>query len=179
VRWRSLQATLGRWLAEALSNGEFRLAERLVKIAIAISSNEATLPSHLCELLDAVDQGESESRPGKRVSLPQIESAAKDFEEILKAIDGGIDAFEPLTTYDFSVSACSSHTANEGKDSPTTLQTIRNSRTSSRRSPDSYLLTKDWGLPRRCATSTWLSPADRRASRSACRNRTLSSGDAP
>ena len=40
------------------------------------------------------------------------------------------------------------------------------SRTSSRRSPVSHLLTKDCGCPRRSASSTWVTPAPSRISRS-------------
>lgn len=57
---------------------------------------------------------------------------------------------------------------------PRAAQTSDNSIKSSRRSPDSYLLTNDCGRPRRAASSACVSPTSVRASRSACSNASLS-----
>jgi len=53
-------------------------------------------------------------------------------------------------------------------------QTSDNSIKSSRRSPDSYLLTNDCGRPRRAPSSACVSPTSLRASRSASSNASLS-----
>ncbi|SRR5713226_2088868 len=49
---------------------------------------------------------------------------------------------------------------------PTALQIRRNSTKSKTRSPNSYLLTNDWGWPRRFAKSLCVSPASTRTCRS-------------
>lgn len=54
-------------------------------------------------------------------------------------------------------------------------QTFTNSRTSSRRSPRSYLETNDWGLLMRLARSCCVNPASLRAEASLCRNVSYSS----
>src|SRR5208282_3478292 len=69
----------------------------------------------------------------------------------------------------------SSRRTNSWSETPTARQTRRSSRTSKRRSPDSYLLTNDCGTPRREASSLCVNPASTRALRSSPRNRSCSS----
>ena len=58
-------------------------------------------------------------------------------------------------------------------EAPRAAQTSDNSIKSSRRSPDSYLLTNDCGRPRRAASSACVSPTSLRTSRSARRSASL------
>ena len=64
---------------------------------------------------------------------------------------------------------------NSSSDWPRALQTKRSSSTSSRRSPDSYLLTNDCGISSRIANCAWVRFALRRNSRSRRRSFSCSS----
>jgi len=150
VRWQALQDRIAAWFADALTRHDEELAMRLASVAVWLRDSWMDAPEALAILLDHLEAAEikaTESVVRSPTSAETVRATVADLEDLLFRWDGGEEnrgtVGQATIAYRLRERSLSSRRAKVGRDIPNASQTSRISRMSSRRSPDSYLLTKD------------------------------------
>jgi len=141
MTWPNLERQFASWFAAAIEHERIDLADRIVTVAIGIQTFDCVSNVAFSLLLDEADSayGCSDRREHAMAAIEDVVSEL----EILLSDEGNCTVQEPPVRYRVDRSTFSSRRTNVVTEIPRAVHTSFSSSTSSRRSPDSYLLTKD------------------------------------